>query len=89
MKNTIIPLIALSALISSCGKKTCTCTEGGAYARNVAREAGYDIEPTVYDFTVGEKAWDPDKHEMIEYTQEYIDTQIKDLEGQGYTCEWD
>jgi hypothetical protein len=89
MKKIILPFTLVLLVLTSCGKDTCVCTEGGAYARNAAREAGYEIERTEYDFTIGEKAWDPDKHEMIEYTQEYIDAQIKDLESKGYTCEWE
>jgi hypothetical protein len=85
----ILPITIVALVLTSCGKDTCTCTEGGAYARNAARDAGYEIEPNVYDFTVGEKAWDTEKHEMIEYTQEYIDAHVKDLESQGYTCEWE
>lgn len=85
----IFVITLLSFVLTSCGKNTCTCSEGGAYGRNIVREAGYEIEPNIYDFTIGEKAWDPEKHEMIEYNQEYIDKQVKELESEGYTCEWE
>jgi hypothetical protein len=83
-------MLPLVLLVTSCGKKTCVCEEKEYYhEKDISNHTvGSDSERAKYEYTVGQKAMNPDGT-MVTYTKEYIEQQKSDLEATGkFDCEW-
>ncbi len=78
------------ALISSCNKKKCVCTEK-QYSSDMDianQRSGTDTERAEYTYKIGQQAMTPEGN-SIEYTKEYIEQQKQELEATGkFDCEW-
>lgn len=86
----IILLAAVSVLMTSCQKKTCTCKEK-QYSRDIDvanQVTGSDSERAEYKYTIGKTAMKQDGS-IITYTKEYIEQQKAELEATGkFDCDW-
>lgn len=86
----IILLGAMSTIMFSCGKKTCTCTENQlSHDTDVANQVtGSDSERAEFTFTIGQSVMNQDGT-MEKYTKEYIEQQQAELEATGkFHCKW-
>lgn len=86
----IILLGAMSALLASCQKKTCTCTEHqSSHDTDVANQVtGSDSKRAEFTFTIGQSVMNQDGT-IEKYTKEYIEKQQAELEATGkFYCKW-
>ncbi|MCW3083517.1 MAG: hypothetical protein JWP12_883 [Bacteroidetes bacterium] len=86
----IILFVTMSALMASCQKKTCTCTEKQySHDKDVANQVSCsDSDRAEYKYTIGQSAMTHDGA-SITYTKEYIEQQQHELEATGkFNCDW-
>jgi hypothetical protein len=87
-----LSIIASLLALMSCSKNKCVCNEkqsihdekimNGTIASNTER--------IKYDFTIGEKVYDSNTKQWMNYTKEYIEQQKSELEATGeFDCTWE